>query len=153
MARLGMKGRASGIRLEIVPTDLIRASKTIMRSRDVVLNVAQAAFVKVTQQIKDESREIVPYKTGKLQRSAYKFVNRRAWYVDAEVGYNRDGSVPYAEVRHQVAALKYTTPGTGFKYLIRAFDKYADDIADIIEKSVRKRFTTKSGTWQMVRDE
>ena len=144
MAGPGYKGRPSQMRVFINPSDLIRTSKTIMRSRDVVLDVAQAAFIKVTQQIKSESQSIVPYKTGALKRSAYKFVNRRAWEVEAEVGYDRYGEIEYAYERHQVKARNYTTPGTDYLYLLRAFDKYADDIADIIAASARKRFMVSS---------
>jgi hypothetical protein len=144
MAKPGKWGRPGQMGIYINPSDLIRASKTIMRSRDVVLDVAQAAFIKVTQQIKSESQSIVPFKTGALKRSAYKFVNRRAWQVEAEVGYDRYGQIGYAYERHQVKARNYTTPGTDYLYLLRAFDKYADDIADIIAASARKRFMVSS---------
>ena len=150
MAKPGKFARPGGMRVFVEPSDIIRTSKTLRRSRDVVLNVAQAAFVRVTKQIKDESQEIVPYKTGKLQRSAYKFVNRRAWKVDAEVGYDREGLVEYAYKRHQVKARKYTTdhnPRADYLYLLRAFDKYADDMADIIAATARKRFTVSAGTF------
>ena len=144
MARAGFKGRGGLFGVFIDPASIIRSTKTIMRSRDVVLNVAQASFIKVTQQIKDESQSIVPFKTGALKRSAYKFVNRRAWQVEAEVGYDRYGQIGYAFERHQVKARNYTTPGTDYLYLLRAFDKYADDIADIIAVAARKRFMVSS---------
>ena len=147
MARPGHKLRTGGMNVHVDKTDMIRASKTLRRSRDVVLNVAQAAFVRVTKQIKDESQNIVPKKTGKLKRSAYKFVNRRAWKVDAEVGYDREGLVEYAYERHQVKAANYTTPGTDYLYLQRAFDKYADKMADIIAATARKRFTVSAKTF------
>tara|TARA_R100001143_G_scaffold50723_1_gene45708 strand:+ start:68 stop:544 length:477 start_codon:yes stop_codon:yes gene_type:complete len=147
MARAGHKLRPGFASLRVNKNDTMRTSKTIRRSRDVVLNVAQAAFIKVTQQVKDESQSIVPQKTGKLRRSAYKFVNRRAFTVDAEVGYDREGQVEYAYERHQVRARRggYTTPGTDYLYLLRAFDKYSDDIVDIIAAATRKRFTVSSG--------
>ena len=145
MARAGYKLRTGVMSIRVNKNDIMRTSKTIRRSRDVVLNVAQAAFIKVTQQVKDESQSIVPQKTGKLRRSAYKFVNRRAFTVDAEVGYDREGQVEYAYERHQVKAANYTKAGTDYLYLLRAFDKYSDDIVDIIAAATRKRFTVSSG--------
>jgi len=147
MAKPGKFLRPGGMTAHVEPSDIIRGSKTLRRSRDVVLNVAQAAFVRVTKQIKAESQSIVPKKTGKLQRSAYKFVNRRAWKVEAEVGYDREGQVEYAFKRHQEQAANYTTPGTDYLYLLRAFDKYADKMAKIIAATARKRFTVSAGTF------
>ena len=140
MARAGFKGRPGVVMLGIEPTSLIRSSKTIMRSRDVVLDAAQAALVKVTKQIKAESQSIVPKKTGKLRGSFYRFVNRRAWTVEAKAGYDRHGQIGYAYERHQVQAKKYTTAGTDYLYLSRAFDMYDEDLADIIAAMARKRF-------------
>ena len=149
MAKPGKFARPGGMRVFVEPSDIIRGSKTLRRSRDVVLNVAQAAFVRVTKQIKAESQSIVPKKTGTLQRSAYRFVNRRAWKVEAEVGYDREGQIEYAYKRHQVKAAPggYTTPGTDYLYLLRAFNKYADRMADIIAATARKRFTVSAGTF------
>ena len=140
MARAGFKGRGGLFGVFIDPASIIRSTKTIMRSRDVVLDAAQAALVKVTKQMKDESQQIVPKKTGRLKRSFYRFVNRRAWSVEARAGYDRHGRIGYAYERHQVQARNYTTPGTDYLYLVRAFYMYSDDIADIIAASARKRF-------------
>lgn len=144
MARPGFKLRPGQMGVYINPADIIRATKTIMRSRNVLLDVVQAKLIKVTQQIKHESREIVPFKTGALKRSAYKFVNRRANKVEAEVGYDRYGEIGYAFKRHQVRARNYTTSGTDYLYLLRAFDKYADNLADSIAVAARKRFRMSS---------
>jgi len=140
MARPGYMGRGGLFGAFVDPASIVKPTKAILRSRDVVLDAAQSRFRRITHQIKDESQAIVPRKTGKLQRSFYRFVNRRAWTVDAEAGYDRHGRIEYAWKRHQERARDYTTPGTDYLYLVRAFDMYAVDIAETIAATARKRF-------------
>ena len=140
MARPGFKGREGFMTAFVDPSSIVKSTKSIRRSRDVVLNAAQVALTRITHKIKNESQRLVPQKTGKLQRSFYRFVNRRTWTVEARAGYDRHGNIGYAYERHQVKAKNYTTAGTGILYLARAFDMYADDVAKVIAATARKRF-------------
>ena len=143
MARPGYMGRGGLFGIFIDPASLAKPTKAVMRSRNAVLDAAQATFTRITHKIKNESQRIVPQKTGKLQRSFYRFVNRRAWTVDAEAGYDRHGQISYAWERHQKRAKNYTTAGTDYLYLVRAWDRYADDIAKTIARAARKRFDSR----------
>jgi hypothetical protein len=135
----GPKGRFG---VFIDRANINRISRRIMRSREISLDAAKAAFIEVTERIKKSSQVIVPYKTGDLYKSAYKRVTRRAYDIDARVGYDESGELGYAWTRHQVPAKTYTTPGTTHRYLALAFMQYEDRVAEIVAKAYRKRLKT-----------
>ena len=125
-------------RVEVDHFSISRVNKKIRRIRNAALDAAHESFKEVTREIKKSSQSMVPYKTGALHDSAYRRTTRRAFDIDARVGYDIHGKLGYAWTRHEVPARVYTTPGTTHQYLSLAFLAYEDVVADIVRKAYRK---------------
>ena len=125
-----------------IKPERVRLNQTVVRiglMKEAALDAAHDAFTEITKGIKETSQMLVPRKTGALQKSAYRRVDRRGNDINAEVGYDRSGELGYAWIRHQEPAKTYTTPNTTHQYLLLAFNQYEDIVDNVVMATYQKR--------------
>lgn len=82
----------------------------------------------------------VPLKTGALRGSGrIEGPFKRGKETVIFVAYGNSFGVDYALVRHEVEARRYTTPGTGIKYLTEPFKGFKPGMAKRVQSGIRKR--------------
>lgn len=91
----------------------------------------------VVKEIQFESQSRVPVDTKALYDSSYTEVIDLGDVVVGEVGYDRDGSAPYAVYTHEIPA---SHPIGTDHFLLRAADVVEKDITKILQKSLNKLF-------------
>lgn len=79
---------------------------------------ASQVMMLVVQRVSRESSRLVPVKTGTLKGSKREQITNRPQEVEGTITYG-GAAAPYAAIVHERMSdqIKYTTPGTGPKYL------------------------------------
>jgi len=105
---------------------------------------SEEALLKVAERIKDEAIPITPMDTGALRRSVFTDSETTPDGAVAVVGFNKEGSgdADHAVFVHEMPAtgVKWTTPGTGPKFLQIAANKVSQDILDTVATEMKKVF-------------
>ena len=154
MAVTGIRGAAAATNLRprldirVDPASARRLSGRLRKSADVVMDASERSMKRITKSIKKRSQELVPYKTGRLSRSAYARVIRSRNIVTGKVGYD-SRKAPYAMLQHETPpppprwtldnpTFRHKRP-TKWKFLQQPLMEHADDFREVTARAVRKR--------------
>ena len=104
-----------------------------------VEKAGEKEILREANEILAASQPFTPLKHGPLRASGrVQGPIRRGKETSVFVIYGGQG-VDYAHVRHEVEAMKYTTPGTGIKYLTGPFQKFKPGMAKRVQSGIRRR--------------
>ena len=116
-------------------------------------DASESALEVVGESILRRSDELAPKKTGALRASSFvKVTKARKARGDVSagissgpvvtIGYNKDGSAPYAVFTHEIGPYKNpTTPGTQYKYLETALHERIPQIKAILRRQIVREMT------------
>jgi len=101
-------------------------------------NALDGALARMAKDVKQIAKITVPFKTGNLQKSIQDekrgFLKHRVIADEVYAGYQERGK----RLDGSRVVRKYTTPGTGKRYLEKAGDNVTKDIVNFFKQAAKK---------------
>lgn len=135
LTNAGMKPK---VQLKLDPGNFKRMSQKMRRSLNMALDTALPLLRKMAQEIKAESKEIVPERDGLLRSQAFYRVGKSKdnEQVSAQIGYHveevENRGFHYAWIQHETPDPPWQhTDGRRYKYLSEPIERREDDIDNL----------------------
>lgn len=121
-------------KIRIDPRDMARMKARFRKAVNHSLDKAVPLMRTLLKEIKQESQEIVPLRSGNLQSAAHYSVRRNPVSVTGQFWYDTD-KAPYALVQHETPDPPWShLPGRRWHYWSDPVDAREQDIEDIWRK-------------------
>jgi hypothetical protein len=114
--------------------------QTLSKFERNVMMAGEKEILREAVEIRALAIPLTPFKFGPLRASGrVEGPFRRGKTTSVFVAFGNNSGVHYAWIRHEIEAEKYTTAGTGTKYLTRPFQGRKPGMAKRVQSGIRKR--------------